>query len=64
MQRLKKDIALYPDSYYHERAECLSVSKTGIYWAMKRLDVTYKKTESSQSRRRKAIVISRADSNL
>ena len=40
---LKKDVEEYPDSYQYERAERLGVSQSGIYWALKRLDVTYKK---------------------
>ena len=40
---LKADILTYPDSYQHERAYRLGVSKTGIYYALKRLGVSYKK---------------------
>ena len=43
MEALKQDIKTYPDSYYYERAQRLGVSKTGIYCAMKRLKVSYKK---------------------
>ena len=50
MNLLKQDIELYPDSYQYERAERLGVSKTGIWWALKRLKVTYKKNlKSSKS---------------
>lgn len=44
MEALKKDIEEYPDSYQYERAERFGASQSGIYWALKRLDVTYKKT--------------------
>lgn len=65
MDQLKKDIITYPDSYYYERATRLGVSKNGIYWAMKRLGVTYKKnTESSKSRRRTAISFSTTDPEI
>lgn len=60
MDVLKKDVEEYPDSYQYERAERLGVSQSGIYWALKRLEVTYKKnTKSSKSRRRKALVVSK-----
>lgn len=50
MEALKEDLILHSDSYYHERAARLGVSKSGIYWALKRLGVTYKKNpQSSQS---------------
>ena len=59
MDALTVDVLTYPDSYYHERAKRLGISKTGLYWALKRLGVTYKKnTVSSQSRRREAIIVS------
>lgn len=58
MDALKADVMIYPDSYYHERAKRLGASKTGIYWALKRLGVTYKKNiVPSKSRRRKAIIV-------
>ena len=58
MELLKQDIILYPDSYQHERGQRLGVSRSGIYWALKRLSITYKKnTDSSQSRRRETIFI-------
>ena len=58
IEALKKDIIDYPDAYYYERACRLKVSKTGIYWAMKRLGVSYKKnSNSSQSRRRIALIV-------
>lgn len=47
MDSLKKDIEEHPDSYQHERASRLGVSKSGIGSALKRLGVTYKKNTSA-----------------
>ena len=56
MEALKKDIEAYPDGYHYERAERLKVSKSGIFYALKRLGVTYKKNSSaSESGSRKTI---------
>jgi transposase len=58
MEALKEDIKRYPDAYHYERASRLQVSKTGIYWAMKRLGVSYKKNSgSSENRRRIALIV-------
>jgi len=55
MEELKRDIEQHPDAYQYERARRLGVSRTGLWSALKRLKVTYKKnSESSQSMRRKA----------
>lgn len=55
MDALKEDIQLYPDAYQYERAERLGVSAMGIWHALKRLKVTYKKNaQTSQSGSRKA----------
>ncbi len=65
MEQLKADVAAHPDSDYYERAKRLGVSKNGIYWALKRLGVSYKKNlESPESRRRTAFLISGADPAL
>lgn len=65
MKALEADILNYPDGYQYERALRLGVSKGCIYWALKRLGVTYKKnTASSQSRCRETILISRKDTAL
>lgn len=45
-QKLIEDINRYPDAYQHERAARLGVSKSGIYHALKRLGVTFKKSPS------------------
>lgn len=56
MEALKEDIVLYPDAYQYERAERLQASKTGIWHALKRLRVTYKKnSQASQSGSRKTL---------
>ena len=48
-EALEQDIATYPDAYMYERAQRLGVSKTGIWHAMKRLNVTYKKKPQAPS---------------
>ena len=56
MEALKEDIVLYPDAYQYERAERLHVSRTGIWHALKRLRVTYKKnSQASQGGSRKTL---------
>lgn len=44
---LAKDIREYPDAYHFERAERLSCSASGIYHALKRMGITYKKNSIS-----------------
>lgn len=46
MQALAEDIKRYPDAYQYERAARLGVSANGIYHALKRLGVTFKKRPS------------------
>jgi transposase len=56
MEQLKQDIALYPDAYQYERAERLKVSPNGIWHALRRLKVTFKKNASpSKSKPRKTL---------
>ena len=43
MGALKKDVEAYPDGYNYERAARLGVSTSGIYYALKRLNMSYKK---------------------
>ena len=58
MEALKKDIEEYPDAYQYERGERLGCTRGGIYHALKRLRVTYKKnTQASESGSRKTICI-------
>ncbi len=54
-ERLIEDIKKYPDAYNYERASRLNVSTSAIFFAIKRLDITYKKNiQSSKGLRRKA----------
>jgi transposase len=54
------DVEKYPDAFQYERAERLKVSVAGIYHALKRLKISYKKNSaSSQSRRRGTYKIQR-----
>lgn len=58
MEALKEDIKKHPDSYNYERAERLGVSRNGVYYALKRLNVTYKKKpDSPESERRREAVL-------
>lgn len=58
MEALKYDIETYPDSYQYERAERFGVTQMGIWHALKRLNVTYKKnSKSSQGRSRKTVCV-------
>lgn len=43
MVALEKDVQQYPDAYQFERAERLGVSKSCIFYALKRLKITNKK---------------------
>jgi transposase len=64
-QVLRKDLEEHPDAYQYERAARLGVSKSGVYHALKRLNVTYKKNpKASQGRSRKAVYILSEDSGL
>jgi hypothetical protein len=64
MGALRKDIDLYPDSYYYERARRIGGSPTGIRDAVYRLGVTYKKNpKSSEGGSRKKIYILPKDSS-
>ena len=58
MEALKKDIEHYPDAYHYERAQRLGCGRGGIYHALKRLGVTYKKNlKPSESGSRKTICV-------
>ena len=58
MEALKQDIETCPDGYQYERAKRLGVSKACIWYALKRLSVTYKKKlPASKSMSREAIYI-------
>jgi transposase len=47
MEALKRDIEFYRDAYQYERAERLKVSKAAIWYALKRLKVSYKKNSTA-----------------
>lgn len=47
MEALKKDIAKRPDAYMFERAERFGVSTSGIFYALRRLKMSYKKNSVS-----------------
>ena len=56
LERLKKDVELYPNAYHYERAERLGVSSNCISHNLKKLGVTYK---TSKNQRRTATIISK-----
>ena len=43
IKKFEQDLKSNPDSYQYERAERFGVSKAAIWYALKRLKVTYKK---------------------
>jgi transposase len=50
MQALQHDVRRRPDAFLFERAELLGVSVSGVFYALKRLGVSYKKNSvASQS---------------
>jgi len=58
MKELKEDIEMYPDSYQYERAARFGASQGGMWYALKRLGVTYKKNpQASQGGFRKTICV-------
>ena len=58
MEALKQDLIENPDAYQYERANRLGVSQKGIFEALKRVGVTYKKNlKASESRSRKTICV-------
>jgi transposase len=62
MEALKRDVEQYPDAYQHERAARLSVSDYCVWYALKRLGVTYKKnTSASKGNSRKTLCFLRRD---
>ena len=50
LKALAEDVKTNPDAYQRERAARFGVSKHGIYWALKKLGVTYKKKPFSTRR--------------
>ena len=62
IHRLAQDIRDFPDAYHYERAERLGVSTRGICAALKRMNVTYKKSLASpKGERRKTAVLPTED---
>ena len=62
MEAFKQDVEIHPDSYLHERAERFGVTAMGIWHAIKRLGVTYKKNpKTSKSQRRGSYFIQEQD---
>ena len=53
MERLKKDVKKRADAYLMERAERFQVSVSGMYYALRRLGVSYKKNSASPQGGRK-----------
>ena len=47
MEKLKKDVKLYPDDFQYERAGRFNVSSNGILYALRRLNITNKKNPVS-----------------
>jgi transposase len=59
-EELIADVEKYPDAFQYERAKRLGVSVAGIYHALKRLKISYKKNSAtSKSRRRGTYKIQR-----
>lgn len=62
MEALKRDVEQYPDAYQHERATRLGVSDYCVWYALKRLGVTYKKnTSAPKGKPRKTLCFLRRD---
>ena len=53
MEALAKDVSQYPDLYQYERAKKFGVSQSTIFYALKRLKISYKKnTKTSEGERK------------
>ena len=52
-EALLRDVNKYPDAFHYERAKRLGVSQTGIYHALKRLKISYKKNFATSKSKRK-----------
>ncbi len=51
MEKLKSDVAKNPDAYQYERAEKFGVTASAIGYALKRLNISYKKNAISPKSR-------------
>lgn len=47
MEKLKADVGKKPDAYLSERAERFGVSVSGIFYALQRMEISYKKNSVS-----------------
>ena len=47
MEVLRKDVQDYPDRYQYERAKVFGVSQSAIFYALQRLNISYKKNAVS-----------------
>ena len=47
IERLKEDVALHPDAYQWERAQRLNVGQPAIHYALKRLNISFKKNSET-----------------
>ena len=55
---LARDVRQYPDAYLYERAARLGVSRNGVFEALRRMGVSYKKKlKTSSGGRRKTAVL-------
>ena len=55
---LARDVRQYPDAYLYERAARLGVSRNGVFEALRRMGVSYKKkSQTSPGGRRKTAVL-------
>ncbi len=58
LKALEADVELYPDAYQHERAERFGVCQNAIHQALKKLNVTYKKSfDAPKGGRRKTAML-------
>jgi transposase len=65
MDALAVDIKEHSDAYGYERAKRLGCSESGIWFALKRLGVTYKKSsEASKGERRRQASLRAEDQGL
>lgn len=60
LEALRKDVIDYPDAYQHERAQRFGVAQNAIFFALKKLQLTYKKNASApQGGRRRTVHLPR-----
>ena len=62
MEALKRDVEQYPDGYQYERATRLGVGEHCVWYALKLLNITYKKNPAaSKSNPRKTLCFLQRD---